>query len=142
MAARSHDVAALSIEANSAILNFPELARSLPQLVLLSSRDVQAAAAKATAMEKFDSSSSPSSSSLSSMVSAMELSTYDELSEIVELPIVKVLPLFNLSEPAASNVELKFLSFQSKSSFDYLSYPSLYVSLSSNDLFAHERLDL
>nr|AJY59872.1 C-repeat binding factor 8 [Gossypium hirsutum] len=102
MAARAHDVAALSIKGNSAILNFPELADSLPRPVSLAPRDVQAAAAKAAQMDKFDSpSSSPSSSSstsmststlsssssVSSLVSHMELSSGpDELSEIVELP--------------------------------------------------------
>lgn len=98
MAARAHDVAALSIKGNSAILNFPELADSFPRPVSLSPRDVQAAAAKAAAMEKFDtpsistssstssSSTLSSSSSLSSLVSATDLSTSDELSEIVELP--------------------------------------------------------
>lgn len=109
MAARAHDVAALSIKGTSAILNFPELAGSLPRPASLNPRDVQAAAAKAAAMEKFDSllspamssmsSSSPSngttatsltlssSSSLSSLVSAIDLSTTsEELSEIVELP--------------------------------------------------------
>lgn len=84
MAARAHDVAALSIKGNSAILNFPELADSLPRPNSLAPRDVQAAAAKAAQMDKFDSSSS---SSLSSLVSAMDLSTgSEELSEIVELP--------------------------------------------------------
>ncbi|KAL6344706.1 hypothetical protein AAG906_002612 [Vitis piasezkii] len=88
MAARAHDVAALSIKGNSAILNFPQLAASLPRPVSLAPRDVQAAAAKAAAMDKFDSpSSSSSSSSLSSLVSSIDLSTAsDELSEIVELP--------------------------------------------------------
>ncbi|KMT18038.1 hypothetical protein BVRB_2g032310 [Beta vulgaris subsp. vulgaris] len=113
MAARAHDVAALSIKGDSAILNFPELAGLLPRPVSLSPRDVQAAAAKAAAMEIIDhhndndndnnnnniattscemSSSSSSSSllsscsSLSSMVSAIELGNSDELSEIVELP--------------------------------------------------------
>ncbi|KAK4419953.1 Dehydration-responsive element-binding protein 3 [Sesamum alatum] len=93
MAARAHDVAALSIKGASAILNFPELAAALPRPVSLSPRDVQAAAAKAAAMEKFDhllsspSSTLSSSSSLSSLVSAMDLSTTsEELSEIVELP--------------------------------------------------------
>ncbi|KAJ0091517.1 hypothetical protein Patl1_12924 [Pistacia atlantica] len=88
MAARAHDVAALSIKGNSAILNFPELVDSLPRPVSLAPRDVQAAAAKAAQMDKFDSASvSSSSSSLSSLVSAMDLSTgSDELSEIVELP--------------------------------------------------------
>ncbi|MBA0756836.1 hypothetical protein Gotri_019980 [Gossypium trilobum] len=51
MAARAHDVAALSIKGNSAILNFPELAESLPRPASNSPRDVQAAAAKAAAME-------------------------------------------------------------------------------------------
>lgn len=99
MAARAHDVAALSIKGNSAILNFPELADSLPRPVSLAPRDVQAAAAKAAQMDKFDSPSSSSSStsmsistlssssSVSSLVSHMELSSgSDELSEIVELP--------------------------------------------------------
>ncbi|XP_021715190.1 ethylene-responsive transcription factor TINY-like [Chenopodium quinoa] len=105
MAARAHDVAALSIKGDSAILNFPELAGLLPRPVSQNPRDVQAAAAKAAAMENIDcitnnnniSSSSSSSSlslspslspcsSLSSMVSAMEIGNSDELSEIVELP--------------------------------------------------------
>ncbi|KAL5558672.1 hypothetical protein UlMin_034883 [Ulmus minor] len=95
MAARAHDVAALSIKGNSAILNFPHLADSLPRPASLAPRDVQAAAAKAAQMHKFDPQpslssstlSSSSSSSLTSLASAMELSTEsDELSEIVELP--------------------------------------------------------
>ncbi|KAL2516874.1 Dehydration-responsive element-binding protein 3 [Abeliophyllum distichum] len=89
MAARAHDVAALSIKGSSAILNFPELAAALPRPVSLSPRDVQAAAAKAAAMQKFDLIKSPSSSSssLSSLVSAIDLSTTsEELSQIVELP--------------------------------------------------------
>ncbi|KAB1212199.1 Dehydration-responsive element-binding protein 3 [Morella rubra] len=80
MAARAHDVAALSIKGSSAILNFPELAHSLPRPVSLAPRDVQAAATKAAQMDKFNS----ASSSLSSLVSAMDLS--EKLSEIVELP--------------------------------------------------------
>ncbi|KAK6140876.1 hypothetical protein DH2020_025408 [Rehmannia glutinosa] len=102
MAARAHDVAALSIKGASAILNFPDLAAALPRPASLSPRDVQAAAAKAAAMEKFDVLSSPppssstcssssstlsSSSSLSSLGSSVDLSTAsEELSEIVELP--------------------------------------------------------
>ncbi|XVE97577.1 hypothetical protein REPUB_Repub03eG0031400 [Reevesia pubescens] len=93
MAARAHDVAALSIKGNSAILNFPELAKSLPRPVSLAPRDVQAAAAKAAQMDKFNCPSSSStstlssSSSISSLVSQMDLSSgSDELSEIVELP--------------------------------------------------------
>ncbi|KAK8505324.1 hypothetical protein V6N13_045763 [Hibiscus sabdariffa] len=98
MAARAHDVAALSIKGNSAILNFPELADSLPRPVSLAPRDVQAAAAKAAQMDKFDTpspsstsststSTLSSSSSISSLVSQMDLSSgSDELTEIVELP--------------------------------------------------------
>ncbi|TYI79871.1 hypothetical protein E1A91_D05G051500v1 [Gossypium mustelinum] len=98
MAARAHDVAALSIKGNSAILNFPELANSLPRPVSLAPRDVQAAAAKAAQMGNLDSpspsttsssstSTLSSSSSLSSLVSHLDLSSAsDELTEIVELP--------------------------------------------------------
>lgn len=96
MAARAHDVAALSIKGNSAILNFPELAGLLPRPVTLSPRDIQAAAAKAAAMDKFDNNNnnnnitspttSPNSSSLSSLVSAIDLATSEELTQIIELP--------------------------------------------------------
>ncbi|XP_074343534.1 ethylene-responsive transcription factor TINY-like [Apium graveolens] len=95
MAARAHDVAALCIKGNSAILNFPELVNSLPRPASNSHHDVRAAAVKAAAMDLFDttpslsSTSSPtlsSSNSLSSLVSAIDLSASDELSEIVELP--------------------------------------------------------
>lgn len=92
MAARAHDVAALSIKGNSAVLNFPDLAPSLPRPASLTPRDIQVAAAKAAAMEKFDSASSPSpspsssSSSLSSLASEIDPATSEELSEIVELP--------------------------------------------------------
>ncbi|XP_047972809.1 dehydration-responsive element-binding protein 3-like [Salvia hispanica] len=100
MAARAHDVAALSIKGASATLNFPELAAALPRPASLSPRDVQAAAAKAAAMDKFEilspanSSPSPSSSSSSisissppSLVSSIDISAAsEELGEIVELP--------------------------------------------------------
>nr|WNH14550.1 TINY2 [Betula platyphylla] len=83
MAARAHDVAALSIKGSSAILNFPELAGSLPRPASNSPRDVQAAAAKAASME-FEVPKTPSFSSSSS--SSCDVSTPEELSEIVELP--------------------------------------------------------
>ncbi|XP_021741451.1 ethylene-responsive transcription factor TINY-like [Chenopodium quinoa] len=51
MAARAHDVAALSIKGSSAVLNFPDLAPSLPRPLSNSPRDVQLAAAKAAALE-------------------------------------------------------------------------------------------
>ncbi|XP_057434755.1 dehydration-responsive element-binding protein 3-like [Lotus japonicus] len=80
MAARAHDVAALSIKGSAAILNFPELANLLPRPASLAPRDVQAAAAKAAHMDF----PSPTSSLMSS---AMDISSAsDELSEITELP--------------------------------------------------------
>ncbi|ESW32296.1 hypothetical protein PHAVU_002G310200 [Phaseolus vulgaris] len=94
MAARAHDVAALAIKGNSAILNFPELAGSLPRPDSNSPRDVQAAAAKAAAMEVMDPPTTPSwtlsqcssSSSLAGSSSSGEASTAEDLGEIVELP--------------------------------------------------------
>jgi hypothetical protein len=50
MAARAHDVAALTIKGKSAFLNFPELAQVLPRPASSSPKDIQAAAAKAAAM--------------------------------------------------------------------------------------------
>nr|QNI23809.1 AP2/ERF transcription factor [Camptotheca acuminata] len=72
MAARAHDVAALSMKGDLAILNFPEVARSLLRPVSLSPHDIQAAAAEAAAMDNFDP---------PSLVSAS-----DELSKNVEFP--------------------------------------------------------
>ncbi|KAK7265955.1 hypothetical protein RJT34_33581 [Clitoria ternatea] len=51
MAARAHDVAALTIKGSSAYLNFPELAPELPQPATTSPKDIQAAAAKAAAFD-------------------------------------------------------------------------------------------
>lgn len=79
MAARAHDVAALSIKGGSAVLNFPALASSLPRPATSSPRDVQAAAAKAAAMVNFD--NSPPEDLPEKLSSAS-----DELGEIVELP--------------------------------------------------------
>ncbi|XP_061337043.1 ethylene-responsive transcription factor ERF039-like [Gastrolobium bilobum] len=50
MAARAHDVAALTIKGSSAYLNFPELAAELPRPTTTSPKDIQAAAAKAAAI--------------------------------------------------------------------------------------------
>ncbi|KAK4260361.1 hypothetical protein QN277_003488 [Acacia crassicarpa] len=50
MAARAHDFAALGIKGVSAFLNFPELATVLPRPASNSPKDVQAAAAKAAAI--------------------------------------------------------------------------------------------
>ncbi|RZC51328.1 hypothetical protein C5167_019752 [Papaver somniferum] len=91
MAARAHDVAALSIKGNSAILNFPEITDSLPRPVSLSPRDIQAAATKAASMEEFNyltttttTTTTTTSSSSSSSSSSSEQD--EELSEIVKLP--------------------------------------------------------
>ncbi|KAE8705837.1 ERF037 protein [Hibiscus syriacus] len=102
MAARAHDVAALSIKGDSAILNFPELADSMPRPVSNSPRDVQAAAAKAASVEfssntnttttSDNSNRSATSSSLSLSLSdstsssSLNVDTPEELSQIVELP--------------------------------------------------------
>ncbi|KAL3743308.1 hypothetical protein ACJRO7_018584 [Eucalyptus globulus] len=50
MAARAHDVAALTIKGRSAHLNFPELAELLPRPASKSAKDIQAAAALAAAI--------------------------------------------------------------------------------------------
>ncbi|XVE88846.1 hypothetical protein DITRI_Ditri19aG0101800 [Diplodiscus trichospermus] len=94
MAARAHDVAALSIKGDSAILNFPELAELLPRPVSLMPRDIQAAAAKAASMVDFNAlSSSSSSSSLASETSFQSESNAseepEELGEIVQLPNIE-----------------------------------------------------
>ncbi|KAE8669167.1 ERF037 protein [Hibiscus syriacus] len=87
MAARAHDVAALSIKGNSAILNFPELADSLPRPASNSPRDVQAAAVKAASMELLSNTTTSSSASTSSSsLNTDNVSTPEELSQIVELP--------------------------------------------------------
>nr|GEU78387.1 ethylene-responsive transcription factor TINY-like [Tanacetum cinerariifolium] len=75
MAARAHDVAALSIKGTSAIINFPDLVGALPRPASSSPRDVQAAAAKAAAMENFD-------------IPPVLESSSEELSEITQLPIL------------------------------------------------------
>ncbi|KAL4559990.1 hypothetical protein LXL04_032138 [Taraxacum kok-saghyz] len=79
MAARAHDVAALSIKGNSAVLNFPELKESLPRPVSLSPRDVQEAAAKGATMLEFS-----TSETLPPPVDG--INPADELGEIIELP--------------------------------------------------------
>ncbi|KAL8209339.1 hypothetical protein R6Q57_006071 [Mikania cordata] len=91
MAARAHDVAALTIKGSSAILNFPELVGVLPRPDSSSPRDVRAAATKAAAMNQVKvklstSSSTSSNSSLQSILTSTGTPRTDELDEIVELP--------------------------------------------------------
>ncbi|RDX66953.1 Dehydration-responsive element-binding protein 3, partial [Mucuna pruriens] len=92
MAARAHDVAALTIKGSSAILNFPELAASLPRPASNSPRDVQEAAAKAASMEAPP--RTPSSPA----------ATPEDLGEIVELPTLGT--SFDSPDP---NTEFVFL---------------------------------
>ncbi|CAL9204122.1 ethylene-responsive transcription factor TINY-like [Musa acuminata AAA Group] len=77
MAARAHDAAVLSVKGAPAaanVLNFPELAGSLPRPASLSPRDVREAAARAAAMDM------PRAAAAALVVEE------DELEEIVELP--------------------------------------------------------
>ncbi|GAB4852634.1 hypothetical protein Ancab_016849 [Ancistrocladus abbreviatus] len=111
MAARAHDVAALTIKGASAVLNFPELASSLPRPASNSPRDVQLAAAKAAAMVEFTNNESPSPFSSSSLSTSSSEKSYlspssssedsnnaeDLLGEIVQLPSLENLE-FNSPE--------------------------------------------
>ncbi|CAL9085932.1 unnamed protein product [Musa acuminata var. zebrina] len=90
MAARAHDAAALCVKgpsAAAAILNFPNLAGTLPRPASLSPRDVREAAARAAAMDPASPGSAASSPSPSSSPEEKPAAApTDELGEIVELP--------------------------------------------------------
>nr|AYO46599.1 AP2/ERF-domain containing protein [Pogostemon cablin] len=90
MAARAHDVAALSIKGNSVILNFPHLSESLPRPDSLSPRDVQAAAAMEELGPLCSSTTSSCSSSTVTSTSPscgeVNAGSTEELGEIIELP--------------------------------------------------------
>lgn len=116
MAARAHDVAALSIKGNSAIINFPDLVGSLPRPISSSPRDVQAAAAKAAAMDKFDFPPAPST-----MLA-------EELSEITELPI-----LGTSFDSAEFNSEFVYID----SAADGWLYPPQWMNKSGDDDEGH-----
>ncbi|XP_076895201.1 dehydration-responsive element-binding protein 3-like [Bidens hawaiensis] len=106
MAAKAHDVAALSIKGTSAVLNFPELKDSLPRPVSLSPRHVQEAAAKGATM------SPPVQPPVT------ESSQVEELGEIIELPSLEGC----LDSPESSN-ELVLVD-----SVDQWVYPSWEVA--------------
>ncbi|OWM78118.1 ethylene-responsive transcription factor TINY-like [Punica granatum] len=96
MAARAHDVAALSIKGASAVLNFPHLTSLLPRPESPLPRHVQAAATRAAAMTELDPSSSSSSSSHSlpssepsTSPSSVSESDDQELGQIIELPNIE-----------------------------------------------------
>ncbi|KAL2321549.1 hypothetical protein Fmac_025928 [Flemingia macrophylla] len=72
MAARAHDVAALTIKGSSAYLNFPKLAAELPRPATNSPKDIQVAAAKAAALN-FDHLSHGAESELSGAVLSSSL---------------------------------------------------------------------
>ncbi|KAK7386258.1 hypothetical protein VNO78_26363 [Psophocarpus tetragonolobus] len=82
MAARAHDVAALTIKGSSAYLNFPELAAELPRPASTSPKDIQAAAAKAAALD-FGHHSHEAESELSRAISS---SVKDEDDTFLDLP--------------------------------------------------------
>ncbi|XP_011012511.1 PREDICTED: ethylene-responsive transcription factor TINY-like [Populus euphratica] len=119
MAARAHDVAALCIKGDSAILNFPELADSLPRPVSVMPRDIQSAAAKAAAMVEFNSPSPSSSLSSSSVTVSEDVAESEEyLSEIVELPNIEG----SYDSPDQSRIE--FMLFDSVDGHGWV-YPPL-----------------
>ncbi|KAK4338226.1 hypothetical protein RND71_042713 [Anisodus tanguticus] len=70
MAARAHDVAAIAIKGHLALLNFPELAHQFPKPASKCAKDIQAAAAKAAALD----------------ISARNCMTEQSKSELMEVP--------------------------------------------------------
>ncbi|CAL5038965.1 unnamed protein product [Urochloa decumbens] len=100
MAARAHDAAALAVKGPAAaVLNFPELAASLPRPASAAPRDVQAAAARAAAMLSADDGEGaavppaepPSPPQVPAGQQALVVGDdpdEEELEEIVELPAI------------------------------------------------------
>ncbi|KAL3735895.1 hypothetical protein ACJRO7_024939 [Eucalyptus globulus] len=91
MAARAHDVAALSIKGKSAVLNFPHLAKLLPRPASLAPRDIQAAATRAAAMDVDPATpgSAVSPPPPPPPPSCSKGAEPEELSEIIELPNIE-----------------------------------------------------
>lgn len=111
MAARAHDVAALTIKGSSAVINFPELASLFPRPASTSPQDIQAAAAEAAAMvvdvkmsetELTPEMEEAPPSSESSYVAAE--SEEERLEEIVELPNIER----SYDESVTSRADLAF----------------------------------
>ncbi|KAK7381675.1 hypothetical protein VNO80_00221 [Phaseolus coccineus] len=123
MAARAHDVAALTIKGQSAILNFPKIAGLLPRPLTCSPRDIQAAATAAASMSKFDPATQTSDSETET-----ETSQESELSEIVELP--------NIEDSFESSVE----SFVMVDVVDSWMFPPLesFCAAFSDELFPQQ----
>ncbi|KAK7261788.1 hypothetical protein RIF29_28108 [Crotalaria pallida] len=117
MAARAHDVAALSIKGHSAILNFPNIAHALPRPITCTPRDIQAAATQAAAMVKFDVLKKGSEAESSVSESEAEESSESELSEIVELP--------NIEEESFDSVDSLRTEFILVDSVDSWVYPPI-----------------
>ncbi|CAN6177861.1 unnamed protein product [Urochloa humidicola] len=96
MAARAHDAAALAVKGpGAAVLNFPDLAASLPRPASASPRDVQAAAARAATMmlpEPDDAAAATEPAAPAQVPAGQQASSADadeeELEEIVELPAI------------------------------------------------------
>ncbi|PUZ74794.1 hypothetical protein GQ55_1G094300 [Panicum hallii var. hallii] len=108
MAARAHDAAALVVKGPAAVLNFPEMAAALPRPASAAPRDVQAAAARAAAMEPppIPGASAAAGAALPASAPAPPAAGQqedDELEAIVELP--------PLDEDAAELVTLGATSF-------------------------------
>ncbi|XP_062227648.1 ethylene-responsive transcription factor ERF039-like [Phragmites australis] len=83
MAARAHDAAALVVKGPSAVLNFPEMAASLPRPASAAPRDVQVAAARAASMDPMAiAAPEPSQPGGQVLIDQEE----EELEEIVQLP--------------------------------------------------------
>ncbi|MQM02471.1 hypothetical protein Taro_035241 [Colocasia esculenta] len=125
MAARAHDSAALCVKgAAAAVLNFPELAGSLPRPASLSPRDVRAAAARAAAMEPLR----PSSP-------AVATPTPEELDEIVELPRLGTSLLGDASESGN-----EFVFYEPAESWSSYSPPWMDTADESNHSWLQEQI--
>ncbi|VFQ66375.1 unnamed protein product [Cuscuta campestris] len=107
MAARAHDVAAIAIKGPSAVLNFPGLAPGLPRPASKSAKDIQAAAAKAAALDcseptRPDPPSSPEENPTSEST-ATSLSRDDDDDPFLDLPDL-------LSDPTRRAADIGFIS--------------------------------